>query len=358
MTKEEINDDLINEYLNVKSKKTHLLSLNCVEVKEHIEVIKTSKKSEEYTLYSYCDFVFDEDDDEPMKMLLNSDYFIEIVYTMFGIKAQEYKSKVLDFDDIHSKAIAKFDDIQYISKIVDAGDLCNDYYKISNLCNNYNIEMTPSIKHLTNIIDLEFDFTNSKIDAKRVLYEEGDVYLKCVLYALPIRNKRKGYSINDSTWLEVLIQSISQYQQGDYYTSYQLAFSSLDGFLSNEFNEIYNYLISIDKLNKDSNYVGILDKKITTFSNSNLKIFDKLKNIMNMLGYSEVDYEKEEKQLDLEREYRNILSHSREKDDKNRVSRYDYDFEGNYKNLLYKLFRVFYMIDYVDFDINDAIEEI
>lgn len=38
MTKEEINDDLINEYLNVKSKKTHLLSLNCVEVKEHIEV--------------------------------------------------------------------------------------------------------------------------------------------------------------------------------------------------------------------------------------------------------------------------------------------------------------------------------
>ncbi len=348
MTKDEIIEELIAGYLKIKSLRKHNVYMDCIEIIECSVNDKNCKKQCDDSIYAFRDIVFN-DDDEPVRKLLESQYYIEIVYAMLGIEQIECKSEEIDFDSTSNYVVAEFSDLEYISQIDKYYYFCIDRYKENDLCQKYRVSAEINIKYLTNIVNIEFNFDNSMPYARRVFYDESGIYLKCTALAIPKKDKRDKYNVVISTWGEILIQSIASYQYGEYLSATQLCFTALDRCIKDEYNLIYDYLKTVNRDNKNKTYIDILEKMTGVFSHpDSADVLSKLEHIMKMLDCYE-EYEEIKALLDPYRKIRNMLSHGNDSDNTDlEISRYNYDFKNNYKKLLYDILKVVYLIEYPD----------
>ena len=156
------------------------------------------KCNEDECQYRFHDLYYNDGQIEPLKFLLNSDYYIEIVYSILGINNDKYKAYINDFDDVKNISEVEFKDLQYISKINNNDCKFYEEEPIKQELSKFSkIAIDTKLSYLSNKVLITFDFCNdSEGDCKYYLKEinfwSAKVYISCEIYGLPTKDNLDG----------------------------------------------------------------------------------------------------------------------------------------------------------------------
>ena len=346
---EEVLSDLRDELVNQRMNEKTYLKYESVRVYED--------NNEEDCQYSFHDLYYDDGQIAPLKFLLNSDYYIEIVYSILGINNDKYKAYINDFDDIKNTSEVEFKDLQYISKI--NNNDCEFYEEepIKQELNGFSkIAIDTKLSYLSNKVLITFDFSNdSEGDCKYYLNEinfwSAKVYISCDIYGLPTKEYREQHAMNITTWMEELIHSICLYEAKDFKLAVATAISAIDRFINDEFNYIIKYYHSIDLNGQGEHYRDTIRSrmvKLDKYKNQNKSyLYTKLPEIMKEYNFSESDSDLWKTLLEDWNKLRNLVDHALDGEtlNDNLPRRYSDEFEKGYKSLLYIILKFINLIE-------------
>lgn len=357
-----IQENLIDKYQDYKYKKQSELQISCVDL-EPSNMINDEMEIDSYQYHEMDIF----DDENPIEKLFNSKYYTDIVFTILGLSEIELKSSYITFEGIPThkeqdiSTISFTDkvelkDIKYLVKLKEYF-LCNETYGIEDVKKDYNVGIKIKIDYINAELIAEFDFHNSDPNIRSIV-EDDKTYFRCIVLAIVDEKNSKQNNGYIPTWKSEIIHSLSLYESGEYQQAFALLFASLDRFINNEYNDMYNFFSSLDIKNELLLYKIYVYHKIKKYKKIRANLLNfKLRNILIELGIDKKSINKTIKKLEKFKEYRNIIDHCLDgKGSSEEIKKRDsYDYKTNYKKLLYETLNSMIMMEYIDENIDDVI---